>query len=133
MPTHRLTIDHQLHTYLREIARRRRKQVGAVYVEVMQRYLHRNRVPKQVDKITRKPFTFQTPEDFALLFNEVRIHAAKRQQFPVVVLEEAIREWIGEPEQYLGKNFDKSHGKQAVAKDKELQKVIEANHQRRKA
>jgi len=35
--------------------------------------------------------------------------------------------------EHLGKNFDKSHGKQAVAKDKELQKVIEANHQRRKA
>jgi len=128
-----ITIDQNLHAYLRELARRRKCQIGAVYMEVLRWYVKKNKTPKRVDKTERIPVTMQVTAEFDSLMEDVRLHAVKRKQFPVVVLEEAIAQWLNEPEQYVGQRFDEEFNKSEYVEGNELQKTASNNHQRRKA
>jgi len=128
-----LTIDENFHAYMRELARRRKCQIGALYMDVMRWYLRKNKTPKRVEKAKRMSVTMQVTEEYDTLMEDIRLHAVKRKQFPVVVLEEAIAQWLNEPEQYVGQRFDQEFNKSEYVEGNELQKTASNNHQRRKA
>lgn len=105
----KLTLSTRMHTIMREITRRKVKQsrwsIGAHYAEALRRYLAHQKPPKRIERISRAQIVIEVPDDMQELRLQVERLAIARQQSEQVILEEAIKEYTDNPENYCGKTF----------------------------
>lgn len=107
----KLTINQNLHIQMKELSRRKKRQtgltIGGFYGEAIVRYVNKERIPKKVEKITRKQYRFDVPKEIPEAITACGMIARKRKVALSVVLEEAIEEYLAIPENYLGEKFYK--------------------------
>lgn len=105
----KLTLSTRLHSIMREITRRKAKQsrwsLGAHYHEAIRRYLAAHKLPKRIEKSTRAQIIIQVPDTMTEFREQLMHHAVRRQQPEHVIIEEAIQEYIDNPENYCGETF----------------------------
>lgn len=109
----KINVDKRIHLLMRELTLRKRPEtkqsIAEQYENALREYLERERVPKQIEKITRTSIRFNVTEEFLQLIEALRLIAKKRRQPLPVLLEELCEQYLNKPENYLGKNFYARH------------------------
>jgi hypothetical protein len=106
----RMTFDEDLRRRMRVLWIRKRvtdpdlSQLGDFYEEAFTEFLHTEKVPKQVKKITRTTARLHVRESVAEQVQDLQKIAIKRQQPLCVIIEEALNRYLDKPENYLGSN-----------------------------
>lgn len=111
----KINVDKRIHLLMRELTIRKRPQtresIAEQYENAIREYLERERIPKQIEKITRTSIRFNVTDEFLQLMNALRLIARKRRQPLPVIVEELCEQFLQKPENYLGKNFYAKHQK----------------------
>lgn len=110
--TMKITIDQNLHTRMKELSRRRKREtgltIGGFYAEAFSKFLERNKVPKKVEVINRRQFRFDMPIGVEDALKDLQVLAWRDRVSLNVMLERAVTDYLDRPENYLGDNFNKT-------------------------
>lgn len=101
---------------MREIARRKKQSRGmyidGFYKEAIKRHLKTVQVPKRITKPNRQKVKIQVDSEFVRLLDDCAKIAYKEERPVSAVIDEALRLYASDPENYLGEAFEDRHKQQ---------------------
>lgn len=104
----RLTFSDEIRRQMRLVWLRKKvtnpklEMLGDCYEEAFDEFLHTEKIPKQIAKITRTTNRLHVRESVPEKVQALHKIAIKRQQPLAVIIEEALQRYLDKPENYLG-------------------------------